>query len=108
MKLKRVTNDDGSPYGVRFDCPGCKDPHVVPTTGPKAWGFNDSLDRPTLTPSILVRWTEFNEATDTYDGKVAHVCHSFVRDGRIEFLGDCTHLLRGQTVDLPDIVENAP
>ena len=30
-------------------------------------------------------------------------CHSFVREGRIEFLGDCTHAMVGQTVDLPDI-----
>ena len=29
------------------------------------------------------------------------VCHSFVRNGRIEFLGDCTHGLAGKTVDLP-------
>ena len=31
------------------------------------------------------------------------VCHHFIRDGKIQFLGDCTHALRGQTVDLPDI-----
>ena len=29
-------------------------------------------------------------------------CHTFVTDGRIQFLGDCTHALAGQTVDLPD------
>src|SRR5436309_254590 len=28
------------------------------------------------------------------------VCHSFVRDGLIEFLGDCTHPLAGRTVPL--------
>ena len=33
------------------------------------------------------------------------VCHSFIRDGRIQFLGDCTHHLAGQTVDLPDFTE---
>jgi hypothetical protein len=31
------------------------------------------------------------------------LCHSFVRDGRIEFLSDCTHSLAGQTVELPEI-----
>ena len=30
-------------------------------------------------------------------------CHSFVTDGRIQYLDDCTHELRGQTIDLPDI-----
>ena len=31
------------------------------------------------------------------------LCHSHVREGRIQFLSDCTHALVGQTVDLPDI-----
>jgi hypothetical protein len=30
------------------------------------------------------------------------VCHSFVTDGRIQFLNDCTHPLAGQTVDIPE------
>ncbi|MHC8396108.1 hypothetical protein ACYZT8_21075 [Pseudomonas sp. LB3P93] len=30
------------------------------------------------------------------------VCHSFVIDGCIQFLGDCTHELASQTVDLPE------
>ncbi len=29
------------------------------------------------------------------------VCHSFLTDGRIQFLDDCTHAMAGQTVDLP-------
>lgn len=31
------------------------------------------------------------------------VCHSFVRDGRIEFLGDCTHELAGKSVALEPV-----
>ena len=31
---------------------------------------------------------------------VCSVCHSFVTDGKIQFLGDCTHELAGQTVEL--------
>lgn len=30
------------------------------------------------------------------------VCHSFVRNGKIEYLNDCTHELAGQTVELLD------
>lgn len=30
------------------------------------------------------------------------LCHSFVTDGKIQFLNDCFHSLKGQTVDLPD------
>lgn len=102
-KFRPVTHEDGSPYGIRFDCPGCRDPHVIPTTGDKAWTFNGSMDAPTLSPSILVRWTACDpDDPDAVAQQV--VCHSFVRDGRIEFLGDCTHALAGQTVDLPEYV----
>ena len=33
-------------------------------------------------------------------------CHSFVTDGRIQFLSDSTHVLAGQTVDLPPIADS--
>ncbi len=36
---------------------------------------------------------------DRFPGK-DEVCHSFVTDGQIQFLGDCTHKLAGQTVPL--------
>lgn len=107
-KFRPVTNEDGSPYGIRFDCPGCKDPHVIPTVGPKAWGFNGSMDKPTLTPSILVRGKDWDYDAPDEAARLASirdvVCHSFVTDGRIQFLGDCTHDLKGQTVDLPEYV----
>lgn len=101
-RAKRVSRQDGSPYGVRFECPGCTEPHVVPTgSSPNAWGFNDDLERPTLTPSILVH----PHGVLRDDGSVgqSHRCHSFVTDGRIQFLSDCTHALAGQTVDLPEV-----
>ncbi len=28
------------------------------------------------------------------------VCHSFIRDGTIQFLGDCSHAMVGLTVEL--------
>jgi hypothetical protein len=31
------------------------------------------------------------------------LCHYFIRDGKIEFCGDCPHELAGQTVPLPDV-----
>lgn len=94
--------DRGTETYVSFKCPGCKDDHTLPVTGPRAWGFNGSMDHPTLTPSILAKLHAFNEQTDQYD-KHETTCHSFVRDGRIEFLTDCTHALAGQTVDLAEI-----
>lgn len=79
-----------------FECPGCGDWHFVHEG---RWTFNGDPDRPTFTPSILIKrpWDNVND-----DGK-QHVCHSFVTDGRIQFLADCTHRLAGQTVELPEV-----
>lgn len=96
MRAKLVTNVDGTPYGIRWDCPGCGDPHVVPTTGPKAWGFNGDFERPTLTPSVLSRWCNADDV-------VEQVCHVFIREGHIQFLNDCTHALAGKTVEMPEL-----
>jgi hypothetical protein len=81
-----------------FMCPGCDSAHAVRIEGPHAWGFNGDFDKPTLTPSVLVRGGGVGGKPWGEPG----VCHSFVRDGRIEFLGDCTHALAGRTVDLSD------
>jgi hypothetical protein len=100
---------DGSRL-IHFRCPGCDDFHQI-TVG--TWTFNDDLERPTFTPSVLtggVQWdTElyphFQKRKDRHPNVAVGdriVCHSFVTDGRIQFLGDCTHVLAGQTVDLPE------
>ena len=53
--------------------------------------------RPTLTPSVLAQGVN-------RDGEpVPYRCHSYVTDGRIQFLGDCSHALAGQTLDLPPV-----
>lgn len=67
--------------------------HTVPVSGANAWGFNGNLDRPTLTPSLL--------SSITLDGET-FVCHSFITDGRIQYLADSTHKLAGKTADLPE------
>lgn len=103
MSARAKYTTDG--YGTRYvciECPGCDGPHVLPIEreqSPK-WTFNGSLERPTLTPSILVTYNGAD--ADTPDGCPA-VCHSFVTDGRIQFLDDSTHALKGQTVELPEL-----
>lgn len=102
--------------GIAFWCPGCDGAHLVYVgegQGPR-WGYNANPDAPTFTPSILVRsghyvdghsgdcWCTFEARTGEKPDFSCSVCHSFVTDGRIQFLGDCTHSLAGQTVDLPD------
>lgn len=86
---------------VMFWCPGCDGAHQVGIgegSGPR-WGYNGNPDAPTFTPSVNVT---YNGPDAGVDGAPPAICHSFVTDGRIQFLGDCTHALAGQTVELPD------
>lgn len=77
-----------------FMCPACKQPHVIfhdREEGPK-WTWNGDKKKPTFSPSLVVR--------RPYGDNDASICHSFIRDGKIEFLGDCTHGSAGQTMEL--------
>ena len=88
----------------RFKCPGCGLDHFI-SIGPKSylaarWTFNGDCEKPTINPSVLV-WRDIPEGVKVTPD--VRRCHSFVRDGKIQFLSDCTHDLAGQTVELPDI-----
>ena len=99
-----------------FQCPGCGMSHTLRVSGPGAWTWNGSVDAPTLQPSVLFQsghhapghhgdkcWCTWN--TEHPEDKAPFICvrcHSFVTDGRIKFLDDCTHALKGKTVDLPE------
>lgn len=129
-RAKRVEDGDGVFVGLRIDCPGCGDHHMLPVRGTASqyyagrasWDWNGSMDLPTFSPSLLVRsghyaphhdpargcWCTYNaEHADDRAPYACGVCHSFIRDGRIQFLDDCTHALAGTTVDLPEIQEDA-
>ena len=100
-RVREVRCPDGTLHGYAVRCPACDaaglgHAHVFAarTADGRGWSFNGDVERPTFSPSML--------ATCTYgeDGRKT-VCHSFVRDGRVEYLADCTHALAGQTIDLP-------
>ena len=103
-RLSRVLRDSVN-NGLTFWCPGCDGAHAIQHgagTGPR-WGWNGDVDKPTFTPSILVRYPSNPNATEEFkEWRAERVCHSFVTAGRIQFLSDCTHALAGQTVDLPE------
>jgi hypothetical protein len=102
-----------------FWCPGCDSVHAVRVdpigSMGNGWGWNRDGDAPTFTPSVLVngtrRLTDDEHARLMAGEKIEPtplVCHSFVKDGQIQFLGDCTHALAGQTVPLPDFDATSP
>ena len=83
------------------------------------WGFNGNEEKPTFTPSIKVQYPHLSEEgrkkADEFHKKHGRyptqkelpfdkndICHSFVTDGKIRYLNDCTHHLKGQTVELLD------
>lgn len=88
----------GGEHWIAFYCPGCEETHSIPVApvyeGKRPWGWNGSLDLPTIVPSIEVNKGQANPT--------APHCHSHVVDGMIQFLVDCSHHLRGQTVEIPD------
>lgn len=78
---------------LKFFCRGCHTHHVIVIPPhPAAWNWNEDRQNPTINPSILVQGGERNI-----------VCHSFIRDGRMQYLDDSTHKLRGMTVELPEL-----
>ncbi len=105
-RVRRLLDQSGKVQGRMFLCPGCGRHHApsVETPSPHngaQWKFNGDEDRPTFTPSILVK-------VGPFDGGRFEICHSFVTDGRIQFLNDCTHDKRGQTIDLPEFPDRPP
>lgn len=96
-------------------CPGCGEAHYIAVDealeNGARWTFNQSAERPTFNPSVRIRgvqrviengkWTgewKKDAAGKPLDG----CCHYFIRDGQIQYCGDCTHDLNGQTVPLPE------
>lgn len=103
MKTCLKTCQDGNMVyeALMFVCPGCAAGgpegydglHILPVNvenvGKPSWTWDGNLEKPTLSPSIL---------TDGYTR-----CHSFLRVGIFQFLGDSNHPLAGQCVPIPDL-----
>lgn len=74
--------------GYMIFCPACELGHLFDNR----WVLSGTLEKPTFKPSMLIN----------KDLKSKHrpLCHSFVTDGNIEYLSDCTHDMAGKTVAL--------
>lgn len=97
-KIRKIVNVDegGKKYHhdqYEYFCKGCGYTHVF---GLKLEGgnhnFNMDFESPTVSPSLLQNF-----------GGNSKLCHSFIRNGKIQYLNDCQHELAGQTIELPEI-----
>ncbi len=99
--------DDGS---LLWWCVACDCAHGGT---PDRWTFNGDEEHPTFSPSFLVRsghyipghtgdcWCKWDaKHPDEPSGFQCGVCHTFVRDGKIQYLADCTHVYAGKTVEM--------
>src|SRR5690606_28803813 len=106
-----------------FFRPGCGEEHHVwvghkRQEGDQRWGFKGNKEKPTFTPPSLLRsghfaphfkqgdncWCTYNQEQrskgEPESGFACQQCHSYIPDGVIRFLGDCSHHLAGQNVPL--------
>jgi len=98
-KLKPFNDVDGYHLGYVMWCPGCEEEHLFRTEdwimhdGKKddGWKFNGDMDLPTFSPSLHI------------NAKIkAECCHFILKDGIIDFFGDCYHELKNKKVPLPE------
>lgn len=112
----RLADDSGLIYW----CQGCEETHSInfgSGPGPR-WGYNGNPNSPTFTPSVLVRsghyagsitpgkqcWCTWDADHPNEPTKYKCIrCHTFITDGMVQFLSDCSHALAGQTLPLPDL-----
>lgn len=123
-KFLKITSgkDFDSLPDLYFWCEGCQTNHFIilrdvdetrltdndrkiyEEMGKPKWTFNNDFDKPAFSPSIHVK-KKIGEKI--VNGKKENIyetlCHSFVRDGKIQYLNDCKHKLAGHTIDLPDL-----
>lgn len=111
--------------GYKIICLGCDEEHLLytnPSYGDITWGFNGDIEKPTFNPSLLIRtgchisnhktdhcWCTYNkeciEKGEKPTSFKCKTCHTFITDGKIQYLTDCSHKLAGQTIELPNFEE---
>lgn len=81
------------------------------------WTWNGDIEKPTLKPSILTKsghfdennkgkgcWCDYNkEHPEDPAPFTCFLCHTWINEGRVIFLDDCSHEFKGQILDLLDV-----
>lgn len=104
MKIRKTTSVSGyTAIGIVHWCPACEEVHQFAIESPNSsgaiWQWNGDTEKPTFTPSMLIRWGKQADPKCEVNGGI---CHYILTDGIINYCGDCTHAMAGQSVPLPD------
>lgn len=91
MNKLRTAIDGRGRHIHSFHCVGCGHSHGFDDT----WTLSGSIENPTVQPSLLTRWNFGEENKE-------NICHLFITEGRLHYLGDCTHEYAGKIVDMQD------
>lgn len=103
--LRNWSDKDGVRSGFTHWCPGCDHAHEFVTwrrdgkhdNGHPVWDFDGNIECPTFTPSMRI-------FIPAHDGQpMQTTCHYIITAGRIQFCPDSGHVLKGQTVPLPEL-----
>lgn len=82
---------------VKIRIPGPSGIVIIPVMlkgrreGTGNWTWNGDTEKPTLKPSVLTIGGNFR-------------CHSWINDGEVKFLDDCSHDFAGKTLYLLNII----
>lgn len=110
MGIKVIRAPKGSFFEYLFYCEGCECDHGFRTKSwpmPKGlsrdeqklfqsnWTFNGDMSKPTLSPSLHVHIQPTGKKRYTQ-------CHSFIKNGNMNYLTDCRHELKGIEIEIPD------
>jgi len=105
-KLRRSDHPKYGTGELEHWCPGCETVHGFAIDKPNyygaKWVWDGNVEKPSFTPSMNIT---VNPTGNKYyqAGLSTDVCHYFLKAGEIQFLNDCTHKFKGQTVSLPDL-----
>lgn len=84
--------------GYAHWCPACEEVHAYQVP---RWTFNGDLEKPSFTPSMLIRWGERIPDQEGKHEGMGGICHYFLTAGELAYCADSTHALAGKTVPLP-------
>lgn len=73
------------------------------TAGQQVFGFNGDVNKPTFDKAIKVVDNKVVGINGALPANPVSVNHFIIQDGNIRYLEDCTHHMKGRTMELPEL-----